>query len=300
MYLEAIWLAAAVDEHAKSWPARRKLRALLMSGLLAAAAGGGNGADGGADTHVSSAEKSEALLLAIAVVSSAAPLLDSARDGAARSAFLKSKSVGRQARVVKEARLPRDCPEITPRVVKEASAAAAAGAQVAEAGAGLDRRQRRQKRREETRAALHAEWELRHGPLSSQPLSSSAHGVARDQLLSDVARQARVAATAARLGDRHAKDASGHVQHLKKMWESASELPVRRQQSVVDELVALRAAEEALLASCKRTGMVFIFSSWNARQRRSPAINSYLSPALRTTMGCSRPSLRMLSANSES
>jgi len=271
MYLEAIWLAAAVDEHAKSWPARRKLRALLMSGLLAAAAGGGDGTDGGADTHVSSAEKSEALLLAIAVVSSAAPLLDSARDGAARSAFLKSKSVGRQARVVKEARLPRDCPEITPRVVKEASAAAAAGARVAEAsatrvaeaGAGLDRRQRRQKRREETRAALHAEWELRHGPLSSQPLSSSAHGVARDQLLSDVARQARVAATAARLGDRHAKDASGHVQHLKKMWESASELPVRRQQSVVDELVALRAAEEALEDEVRRSRDVDV--SWRVR-----------------------------------
>ena len=252
MYLEAIWLAAAVDEHAKSWPARRKLRALLMSGLLAAAAGGGNGTDGGADTHVSSAEKREALHLAIAIVSSAAPLLDSARDDASRSAFLKFKSAGRLARVAKQA--------------SAAAAGAVTGARTAsEAGGALDRRQRRQQLREETRAALHAEWELRHGPLSSQPLSSrrfrhvrgvrhssqplssSAHGVAHDQLLSDVARQARVAATAARLSDWHAKDASGHVRHLKKMWESASELPVRRQQGVVCELVALRAAAEEML-----------------------------------------------------
>jgi hypothetical protein len=59
-------------------------------------------------------------------------------------------------------------------------------------------------------------------------------------------------------------------------------------------------AAEASLASTTRAGIVLIFRSWKARQRRSPAISWNRSPCLRTTIGCSRPSLRMLSASSAS
>jgi hypothetical protein len=50
-------------------------------------------------------------------------------------------------------------------------------------------------------------------------------------------------------------------------------------------------AAEASLASTTRAGIDLILSCWKARQRRSPAISWNLSPCLRTTIGCRRPSL---------
>ena len=59
-------------------------------------------------------------------------------------------------------------------------------------------------------------------------------------------------------------------------------------------------AADASLASTTRAGIDRILSSWNARQRLSPATSWNFSPFLRTTIGWRRPSLRMLSASSAS